>query len=157
LDAFYDSGELSLVLQQCTIFLVLVFMLEKNKASLFFLYYFVNISRADSFEALPERPFPSAPQPFAAGRIVHLVSTQEGLLRYVWHLEEINSLPSVLHLQVPLSEGDVLLKTSSFSHDLRTSCTRIFESIVAERRCSGEYWCGRICIYCCFYSRMLFT
>lgn len=66
-----------------------------------------------AFDALPTRP---APLSSNYGMIVHLISRQEGIIKSLRHLDEINSLPSVHVVEIPSAEGDVLVKTV----DIRT-------------------------------------
>lgn len=53
-----------------------------------------------------------------SGRIVHLVSFQEGTIREVRHQETIKALESVQYLHLPFTEGDTLVRTV----DIRTDC-----------------------------------
>jgi hypothetical protein len=75
--------------------------------------YCCSLFIAEGFDALPARPELLST---ARGLIVHLISTAEGVISAVRHLDEIRALPSVHLLEMPLAVGDVLVKTV----DIRT-------------------------------------
>lgn len=67
--------------------------------------------------------------------IVHLVSRQEGVITAVNHLDTIRALPSVLHVEVPLNVGDVLVRTV----DIRTDAGYVLLAHDDEDVLSADY------------------
>jgi hypothetical protein len=110
LDAYFKPGARC---SQYRTFLVRPHVQHRLKHRLKPRIYRLNIYLTEGFGALPARPELLST---ARGRIVHLISTTEGVISAARHLDEIRALPSVHLLEVPLAVGDVLVKTV----DIRT-------------------------------------